>query len=74
MPGKDYVGSDIKCWKNGEPLTVAQAACARDPNCGGYVQVQNANGMGWSGACTKSSIDPSKASNNSAVTLYHRST
>ena len=66
LPGKDFVGSDINCWKNGEPLTVAQAACAKDPNCNAVAQVA----APWIGACTKTGVDVTKATNNSAVTLY----
>lgn len=68
LPGKDYPGSDIRCWKNGEPLTVAQAACSRDVNCNAVVQV--AGPAGYLGCCSKTGVDASKATNNSAVTLY----
>lgn len=68
----DYQGSDIKCWTNGEPLTVAQAACARDPACGGIALVSASNGINFNGACTKTALDLTKTSSNSAVTLYYK--
>ena len=70
LPGKDFVGNDIRCWQKGEPVSVAQAACTRDPLCNAVVQVAQANGIGWSGCCTKQGVDATKATNNSAVTLF----
>ena len=68
IPGKDSVGSDLQCWKNGEPLSVAQAACATDSACVAIAQV--AGPAGFTGVCKKSAVDTSKLTNNSAVTLY----
>lgn len=72
LPGKDFGGSDIKCYKNNEPLSVIQAACATTPGCVAYNQVMNANGIGWNGGCTKSAFNPNTVTNNSAVTTYYR--